>query len=240
MWLREKVKRMLDEKYIFHVHTQRCGHAENIGDEVYIKRAVELGAESIYFTDHAPFPGDPFRNRMKYEQLTEYISTLNSLRNQYQGIIDLRIGLEIEYLPSFRAYYDELKGMEDIELLVLGQHHSELESGFYTFEKEDKSDEWKYLMEGQILGAESEYFDIIAHPDRLFKREKRWSDEMSKMSMDFIDVVIKKSLPIEKNLASMQHKRQYWEEFWELVSDSVNVVTGCDAHAVDEIVAWWE
>ena len=231
---------MFDGKYIFHVHTQRCGHAEDIEDEAYIRRAVELGAECIYFTDHAPFPGDPFRNRMKYEQLTEYISTLNSLRNQYQGIIDLRIGLEIEYLPSFRAYYDELKGMEDIELLILGQHHSELESGIYTFEKEDKSDEWKYLMEGQISGAESGYFDVIAHPDRLYKREKCWTDEMGKMALDFIDAAIKKDLPIEKNLASMRNKRQYWEEFWELVPDSVHVVTGCDAHAVDEIVAWWE
>lgn len=46
----------LGEKYVFHVHTKRCGHASDEPDELYIKRAVEMGAESITFTDHAPFP----------------------------------------------------------------------------------------------------------------------------------------------------------------------------------------
>ena len=43
-------------KTAFHVHTYRCGHAENISDETYVKKAIELGVKSIWFTDHAPFP----------------------------------------------------------------------------------------------------------------------------------------------------------------------------------------
>ena len=230
---------MFDGRYVFHVHTWRCGHAEDIEDEAYVKRAVELGAESIYFTDHAPFPGDPFRNRMKYEQLAEYIATLKSLRKQYEGSIDLKIGLEIEYLPSFQTYYEELKSRNDIDLLILGQHHSEVTPRSYTFEIEDKSDEWRYLMEGQIDGAKTGIFDVIAHPDRLFKREKQWTDEMQRMSEKFIEAAVGKGIPLEKNLASMQHKRQYWDEFWELVPSGCPIVTGCDAHAIEEIVAWW-
>lgn len=46
----------MDNNYIFHVHTYRCGHASDETDEDYVKRAVELGADSITFTDHAPFP----------------------------------------------------------------------------------------------------------------------------------------------------------------------------------------
>ena len=61
---------------IFHVHTFRCGHAEDISDKKYIEKAIELGATGIWFTDHAPFPGDPFGNRMKYSELEEYVSTL--------------------------------------------------------------------------------------------------------------------------------------------------------------------
>jgi histidinol-phosphatase (PHP family) len=53
------------------VHTYRCGHAENVSDEEYIKKAISLGASGIWFTDHAPFPGDPFGNRMKYSELDE-------------------------------------------------------------------------------------------------------------------------------------------------------------------------
>lgn len=45
----------MDNKYVFHVHTYRCGHATNETDEDYIKSAIVLGSDSITFTDHAPF-----------------------------------------------------------------------------------------------------------------------------------------------------------------------------------------
>ena len=57
---------IISDKDCFHVHTYRCGHAEDIPDEAYIKAAMSIGAKGIWFTDHAPFPGNPFKNRMKY------------------------------------------------------------------------------------------------------------------------------------------------------------------------------
>ena len=55
----------LGERYLFHVHTFRCKHAEMVPDEEYIKKSIDLGATDIWFTDHAPFPGNPFGGRMK-------------------------------------------------------------------------------------------------------------------------------------------------------------------------------
>lgn len=52
--------------YIFHVHTRRCKHASDDNNEKYIQRALQLGANKIVYTDHVPFPGDPFTNRMDY------------------------------------------------------------------------------------------------------------------------------------------------------------------------------
>ena len=40
-------------KHLFHVHTYRCGHAENISEEVYVEKAITLKASDIWFTDHA-------------------------------------------------------------------------------------------------------------------------------------------------------------------------------------------
>ncbi|MBQ2577396.1 MAG: PHP domain-containing protein [Lachnospiraceae bacterium] len=47
----------MEKNEIFHVHTFRCGHAAEVEDEAYVKKAIELGADKITFTDHAPFPG---------------------------------------------------------------------------------------------------------------------------------------------------------------------------------------
>lgn len=110
--------RKLDGQDIFHVHTYRCGHAQKLRDEAYIQKAIEYGAGRISFTDHAPFPGNPFGSRMRMEQLPEYLSTLRGLKEKYSGVIDVRIGLEIEYLPSFKEYYYELRENSDIEMLV--------------------------------------------------------------------------------------------------------------------------
>lgn len=55
----------------------------------------------IIFTDHAPFPHDIFTGRMRFSELQGYISTLRKLKNEYSGLIDIRIGLEIEYMRSF-------------------------------------------------------------------------------------------------------------------------------------------
>ena len=86
---------------IFHIHTYRCGHAKDVDDEAYVMKAIDFSAKGIWFTDHAPFPGDPFGNRMRYDQLEEYLGSLTILKEKYKGIIDIHIGLEIENFPSF-------------------------------------------------------------------------------------------------------------------------------------------
>ena len=109
-----------EEKNIFHVHTFRCGHAENIPDKAYVEVALELGASDIWFTDHAPFPNDPFGARMKYAELDEYLRTLSELKVRYQNI-NVHIGLEVEYFPSFdkNGYYEYLRSRPEIEMLLL-------------------------------------------------------------------------------------------------------------------------
>ena len=64
---------------LFHVHTYRCKHASNEIDEEYVLKAIQMKATDIYFTDHAPFPGNPFGNRMNIEQLDEYISSIEQV-----------------------------------------------------------------------------------------------------------------------------------------------------------------
>ncbi len=41
------------ENEIFHMHTYRCRHASDEGDEIYVKKAVSLGVSRIVFTDYA-------------------------------------------------------------------------------------------------------------------------------------------------------------------------------------------
>ena len=229
----------IGEKDIFHVHTYRCGHAENVSDEEYVKRAIAIGATGIWFTDHAPFPGDPFGNRMKYSELDEYIETLSELKKKYQGKLDIHIGLETEYFPSFddAGYYKELKARENFDMLLLGEHMAETEPGEYTFSwDKDKLNAEEYIALGnaQIQGINSGYFDAVAHPDRIFRRQKTWSEDMDTMAGKIIACACKMNIPIEINEASKHQNNHFRKEFWDK-AEAAQVIHGVDAHAIDEL-----
>ena len=101
---------------IFHVHTERCKHASEETEEQYVQKAIQMNASDIYFTDHVPFPGNPFGHRMDMEQLEGDLSSLQKLKHAYKKDVNVHIGLEIEYLPSFHSYYEELHRISEIEI----------------------------------------------------------------------------------------------------------------------------
>lgn len=232
--------KMIDvlNKDCFHVHTYRCGHAEIVSDEEYVKAALAIGATGIWFMDHAPFPGDPFKNRMKHSELNEYLSALANLKERYRGQINVHIGLEIEYFPSFdqNGYYQQLRDRTDIEILLLGQHMAETDDGYtFSWDKERLNrGEYIALGNAQIRGMESGYFDIVAHPDRIFRRQKKWSEGMQAISGHIIQTAREYKIPLEQNEASKKEKYHYWNEFWNQAT-GVQMIHGLDAHSIAEI-----
>lgn len=222
-------------KHIFHVHTNRCDHASSDSDDAYIKKALALGANKITFTDHAPFPGDLFSGRMMFSQLPEYIASLKALKKAYEDLIDVKIGLEIEYLPSFLSYYESLKNNLDIDCLLLGQHHYELKDGTWSFQYDLKNLHIG-LMKAQIEGIRSGYFDVIAHPDRCLMYGNGWTSEVEALSKQLIKEATDHQVVLEKNLSSMRFKKMYWTEFWDLVPKEAKTIVGCDAHSVNQVM----
>ena len=227
---------------LFHVHTYRCKHAENIPDEAYVQKAIALGAAGILFSDHAPFPNDPFGNRMDLAQLHEYLDTIHGLQEKYANVIRVRVGLEVEYLPSYHGFYEELRSNPRLDFLIIGQHMYELSPGRYSFHlspTERDTQEHIGCVEGMLQGIESGLFDVIAHPDRCFKRQKEWTEEMAVLSKSLIDSACAAGIMLENNLESMKHERYYWDEFWNLIPEDADIVIGTDAHSIDELVDKW-
>lgn len=227
---------------IFHVHTKRCQHAEDIPDERYIEKAIELGAKSIWFTDHAPFPGDPFRNRMKYEELEEYIASGMALKRKYENVIPIFFGLEIEYFPSFdkNGYYKKLRKDPKIDCLLLGQHiaedpeHPQVYTFSWTRERQ-KKEEHVVLADAINQAIQTGYFDVVAHPDRIFKRCQFWTQEMEEVTKSIINIAGKKNIPLEINMHSIKDQRYYWPEFWNLLTEDIKIISGMDAHSINQL-----
>lgn len=244
---------ILGKNQIFHVHTFRCKHASEERDEEYIKKAMELKAEAIAFTDHGPFPGNVFGNRMLIEELPEYIETLNKLKEKYKEQIKVWVGLEIEYFPGFdnmangESYYKRLKAMGGLDFLMLGQHMYEVSVGNYSFSLDkEELDYLEAIGMGKSIadGIATGYFDVVAHPDRTFRRRKVWDEELAQIGRKIIEQALEYDVILEQNESSKRHKRQYWKEFWDIaqeMSDSnqegkeLKLIRGLDAHETGEL-----
>ena len=233
---------------LFHIHTFRCKHASFDTDEAYVKKAVELGYSKIAFTDHAPFPcnslGERFGSRMDFAELPEYIASLKQLKQSYAGLIDVQIGLELEYLPSFLDFYKELYANPDIEWLILGQHFFEHSSGVYSFSDGPLEKEHHYigLCQAMIDGMNTGLFRVLAHPDRVF-RFHWWDEDTSFWAEKVIRAALETNTILENNLTSMLHHNYYKPEFWDLLKNnlskelslSAEVIEGFDAHSVEAV-----
>ena len=226
-------------KHLFHVHTYRCGHAENISEELYVEKAITLNASDIWFTDHAPFPNDPFGGRMKYEQLNEYIETLLQLKEKYKEKINVHIGLEIEYFPRYKEYYKELTANNNIEILLLGQHMYQIENGYSFSLPQETLDKEEYIGLGKAIveGMKTGLFKICAHPDRIYRRQNQnWTKEMDEMAKQTIETAHHTNTILEQNISSMRDDL-YRDEFWNL-KNSLNedkTIIGLDAHYLKEL-----
>lgn len=224
---------------IFHVHTYRCKHASDENDIFYVKKAIELGSKRIVFTDHVPFPENPFRNRMDSEQLQEYIDTINKYKKQFTDEIEILCGLEVEWLPSYENYYRKLREMDGIDLLIIGQHFCEYPDGLFSADSEDRYKDYRSLSKATVEGMKSGLFDVVAHPDRVFRAIKAWGEEEKELAQAMIDAAYEdgkwNGIYFEWNYSSSQNENYLREEFWEMIPDSRMIVKGLDAHSVEEM-----
>ena len=228
-------------KTFYHVHSFRCNHAEEIPDEAYVEKAIRVGGNSITFTDHCPFHGDLFRGRMQYQQLSEYTETIHNLKKKYKDRIVVNCGLEIEYLPSYLDYYKELRTSGTFDVLMIGQHFYELSPGDYSFmHPEINVFEYQGLTNAIVEGVNTGLFDVVAHPDRSFRRIKHWTIDCEERSRQVIDAALKNDVCLEQNFSSMHHKNHYWNEFWQLIHPENKIIQGIDAHCLEDMDCYVE
>lgn len=232
------IKKIMENNYAFHVHTNYCPHASNDSMKDYIMKALDYGAKSIVFTEHAPFPGDILKSRMKYNQLDAYLEELNDLRTEFAGLINVYRSLETDWIPSQLEYIEDLAKNKNLDFLICGQHDYEDEQGVIHTHNNVCCDMHLREMEAMIHAAESGLFAVIAHPDRVFEDQLVWTEEMASLSKYLIETCNKNGIYLEQNYKSARYlfngKRMVWPEFWQM--NPVNIIKGCDAHRIKELI----
>ena len=221
--------------YNFHTHTHRCRHASG-SDEEYIKSALEAGIKYLGFSDHAPFVfPDGFESHYRVPLLgaEEYAGTLGELKERYKDVIDISIGFELEYYPTYFDKMVEIAKNLGVEYLILGQHflYDEHPNGIGSSSLVYEDDVLREYVDNVISAIKSGYFSYVAHPDMLqfCGNEAIYREEMTRLCLTSKE----DDIPLEINLLGIRNKKHYpAQRFWQIAGEvDAPVTIGYDAHS---------
>lgn len=226
--------------YDSHTHTPLCLHAIGEPPE-YAEIARQRGLTGIVVTCHNPMPS-PYSPtvRMRADQLPLYVELVAQARQQLAGRVDVRLGLECDYLPGYEAWLKRQLASADFQY-VLGSIHphvAEYRERFW------RGDVLRYQREYFALladAAETGLFDCLSHPD-LIKNElpSEWDPTLL---MDDIrralDRIAATGVALELNTSGLLKLIPEMNPFPEMLcamrTRDIPVVVGSDAHEPERV-----
>lgn len=227
----------------YHTHHHLCNHAEGKTED-YVEEAIYQKFDIIGMSDHAPNSrvGD-FNVRMNESDLDIYLKDIEASQKKYGDKITILKGLEVEYFYDHEEYYKDLR--EKVDYLIHGQHWismtnsmNDLISGFGLGTKE------QILKYADILNdaMESNYFDIMAHPDLYMCGYKDFDETALKVAHKICKSAIDNDMILEFNGNGFRRGKAETPqgllqpyprlEFWEVVkSYNCKTIFNSDCHS---------
>jgi histidinol-phosphatase (PHP family) len=152
-----------------HVHSPFCPHGSKDSLDSYAEQAAARGMKSITFTEHAPLPegfSDPVPEQdssMERQVLDEYLLAVESVKEKYRNVIEIRTGLEIDYIEGFEketvAFLNEIGPFLDDALLSV--HFLKTKNGFVCIDFDEQA--FQRFVEdcGSLEAAYEVYYDAV-------------------------------------------------------------------------------
>ena len=221
----------------YHMHTWRCNHATGTERE-YIEQAIDH-YQIIGFSDHTPQPfknGFVDKDKMRMDQLEDYVTTILKLKEEYKDQIEIHIGLEVEYYPALFQELMDYVAKFPIEYMILGQHWlgNRVNEPSSFAPTEDPAILEKYVRQC-IEAMHKGKFLYFAHPDviNFIGNDEVYDYWMQKLCQ----AANEKKVPLEINFLGIRGNRNYPnEKFWKIAGEEkCKVIFGADAHRKEDV-----
>lgn len=221
--------------YDSHMHTPLCKHARGKPEE-YAKVASQRNLKGIIITCHNPGPkGWSPHIRMEMSQFEEYVTMVKHATELWAGQIDVRLGLESDYVPSMESFLSTLHGRANFNY-ILGSIHPHAPYYKNEFFHQDIVDFQRTYFKHIAMAAESGLFDAISHPDlvkNVFPQEWRiqrvWGD-----IQHALDRIAQTGVAMELNTSGLLKRIKEMNPSEEILAEmairKIPVVLGSDSH----------
>ena len=153
----------------YHIHPTVLQTPERFDE--FVCAALAKDIKQICVTDHMPLSISKASDRIPHGCVKRYCDSVRELAREYEGIIDIKCGIEIDYHPSVKDEIEAVLCEGDFDIVLASSHMHLFLQDFsrYTF-----SDVAKMAIQNYLFAIETGYFNIITHFDMY-----RWMLEKS-------------------------------------------------------------
>ena len=232
--------------YDSHMHTTLCKHARGPLSD-YAARAEAKGLRGITVTCHSPMPfGWNPKVRMRVDQLPEYVDMVMTVRDEYAGRVDVRLGLESDYLPGMETWLDELHRRYEFSTILGSVHPQTDEYKAMYLEGSNRLAYEKSYFENLANAAECGLFDCLSHPDIVkivHPQQYKVADHMDTIRRS-LDRIARAGTAMELNTSGVNKPFREMNPGAEILAEmalrKIPVVLGSDAHDAHRVGADFE
>ncbi|RYG73665.1 histidinol-phosphatase HisJ family protein [bacterium] len=227
-----------------HCHTPLCRHS--VGEpEEYAQAALDRNMAGITITCHGPTPIE-WGHCMRQSEWAEYLDICERARVEYAGQIEVKTGIECDYLPSLVSYWRDFLPKNPFLSHVLGSVHPQVSTYREQNWHGDAFDYQKVYFKHLADAAETGLFDTLSHPDLV--KNTTPSDWNIERIMPHIqrqlDRIAKAGTAMELNTSglykSIKEMNPAPQILREMASRGIPVVIGSDAHVPERVGDKWE
>lgn len=197
----------------YHTHHVRCGHATGELEE-YIRRGIEIGLQQIGLSDHMPLlhvdPATYYSGMaMPMEELPRYVEESFRLKEKYEGQIDVRVGLEGDYIEGYEEEVERIVQAYPWDYVIgsihfLGEWDISDFRQLHGWEGRDVYEVYERYYDAVQKAARSGFYDFIGHIDVIKRFGYKPDRDAIELEKQTLDVIKERGLAIELNASGLR------------------------------------
>lgn len=226
--------------YETHCHTPLCKHA--VGNpQDYAAVACARGLDGLLVTCHNPMPaGYSPGFRMSVDEFDDYLELVFRARQVWRGRIDVRLGIEADYLPGYERWLEHQLQLADFQY-VLGSVHPHVCEFRQRYAGGSPIETQRAYFQLLAQAAETGLFDCLSHPD-LVKNEQPAQWQPERIMDDLcraLDRIAATGVAMELNTSGRYKEIPELNPFPRMLAEmrrrKIPVVVGSDAHEPERV-----
>ncbi|SFM24700.1 histidinol-phosphatase (PHP family) [Paenibacillus sp. 1_12] len=235
----------------YHTHHVRCGHASGELEE-YVQKGIELGLTQLGLSDHMPLLHvDPATYlpgmAMAMDELPRYVEEAFRLQKQYKDRIDIRVGLEGDYIEGYEQDIERIINAYPWDYVIGSVHFL----GEWDISDYRQLDKWNgrdpydvYVQYYDAVGkaVRSGFYDYIGHIDVIKRFGYKPEQSVVHLENQALDAVRASGMAIELNASGLRMpvkemfpSRRMLEYCYE---QGIPLTIGSDAHQPERLTQY--